>query len=75
MMKSVNQLKSSERERERERDFCTSDLHPIDKLENASRQSEIMKSYETESMHVKYLRRYANIFFFFFFLSTNKQVI
>ena len=27
-------------ERERERDFCTIDLHPIDKLENASRQSE-----------------------------------
>ena len=26
--------------RERERDFCTIDLHPIDKLENASRQSE-----------------------------------
>ena len=55
MMQSVNQLKSSEREREREererkrekekgggteRDFCTIDLHPIDKLENASRQSE-----------------------------------
>ena len=26
--------------RERERDFCTIDLHPIDKLENASRQSD-----------------------------------
>ena len=25
---------------ETERDFCTIDLHPIDKLENASRQSE-----------------------------------
>ena len=56
-----------------ERDFCTIDLHPMDKLENASPQSEKMKSYyETESMHVKYLRRYANILFF---LSTNEQVI
>ena len=67
-----------ERERERERtqkDFCTIDLHPTDKLENAnaSCQSAKMKSnYETESMHVKYLRRYANIVFF---LSTNEQVI
>ena len=52
-MLSVNQLKvqrQREREREREererekgrteREFCTIDLHPIDKLENASRQSE-----------------------------------
>ena len=54
MMLSVNQLKvQRERERERERkrererekgrterDFCSIDLHLIDKLENASRQSE-----------------------------------
>ena len=49
MIQSVNQLKSSERGRKRERErrggrtervFCTIDLHPIYKLENASRQSE-----------------------------------
>ena len=69
----ISIMLGQERERERERDFCTIDLHPVDKLENASRQSEKMKSYyETESIHVKYLQRYANIFFF---LLTNKQVI
>ena len=80
-MRSVNQLKVQRQEGERgeesgsargrtERDFCTIDLHPIDKLENAPLQSEKMKSYyERESMHVKYLQRYANILFF---LSTQR---
>ena len=35
-------------------------------------QKKMNSYYETESMHVKYLRRYANILLF---LSTNEQVM